>query len=340
MNKTLIFFCISCCLLIFSIIVVNTGPIITGVVGGSWNYQNCKRYSDHRKHIDDERIISDKNIRDEFKKYLKQGQHLCERQKAMYGLEYASLVSDLFFGVLCSLLSLLHYFEIGKYCEKVTGIIGLACGIIGFILTLIYIIYSGYIFTNDGPGKRYNLYFSSNPNSSPISHYSYGSSSNIIKLNKERAFAEWKDNKYECLYYKKDDEDSFYAKYNDLGKKQYNYHKDFELADANSEYKKCRIGRITFSTSLTSSDEDEKIIEYCKNPLTSLDNKVGSVECKHMYYSGNSREDQISNKYEYDKWVTSIIFGCFIIALNLGLALFGFLLFSQSDGTSGHVAVK
>ena len=335
MNKTLIFFCISCCLLIFSIIVICTGPIITGVVGDSWNNQNCQRYSDHHKYVDDKNLGGD--LKDEFLKHLKKGQHLCERQKAMYGLEYASLISDLFFGVLCSLLSLLHYFGIGKYCEKITGIIGLACGIIGFILTLIYIIYSGYIFTHDGPGKAYDLHASSPPTSSPISHYNTGA---LVKLDKDRVFAEWKEGKYECFYYDKDDEDSFYAKYNDLGKKQYNYHKDFELADYNSEYKKCRIGRITFSTSLTSSDEDEKIIEYCKNPLTSSDNKVDGVECKNIYYSGNSREDQISNKYEYDKWVTSIIFGCFIIALNLGLALFGFLLFSQSDGTSGHVAVK
>ena len=333
MNKTLIFFCISCCLLIFSIIVVCTGPVITGIVDDSWKNQNCQRYSDHRKNVDDKNTITG-DIKEEFKKYLKKGQHLCERQKAMYGLEYASLVSDLFFGVLCSLLSLLHYFGIGKYCEKVTGIIGLACGIIGFILTLIYIIYSGYIFTNDGPGKDFDSYFSTNPASTPISHYSGG----IIKLNKDRAFAEWKDNKYECLYYKKDNEDSFYAKYNDLGKKQYNYHKDFELADSNSEYKKCRIGDLFASLSL--SDEGDKIREYCKNPLTSSNNKVGSVECKNMYYSGFGNAQSISNKYEYDKWVTSIIFGCFIIALNLGLAIFGFLLFSQSDVTSGHVAVK
>jgi len=188
----------------------------------------------------------------------------------------------------------LHYFGIGKYCEKVTGIIGLACGIIGFILTLIYIIYSGYIFTNNGKGKYYDFL---TPLSTKKSHYIGGT----IKLNKERAFAEWKDNKYECLYYKEDDEDSFYAKYNDLDKKQYNYHKDFELADSNSEYKNCRIRRLTFTTSLTSSDEDDKIIEYCKNPLTSSSNKVGNVEYKNLYYSGNSRATQISNKYDYDK---------------------------------------
>ena len=137
MNKTLIFLCISCTLIVFSIITICTGPILTGSLSASnWRNQNCQHYADHRKHIDDEKIIPDKTVRDEYKKYLKKGQHLCERQKAMYGLEYASFISDLFFGVLCGLLSLLHYFGTGKYCEKVTGIIGLACGIIGFILTL------------------------------------------------------------------------------------------------------------------------------------------------------------------------------------------------------------
>ena len=321
MNKTLIFFCISCCLLIFSIIVICTGPVITSVVDGSWKNRNCRHYSDQRKYVDDKNLVTG-DLKDEYLKHLKKGQHLCERQKAMYGLEYASLVSDLFFGVLCSLLSLLHYFGIGKYCEKVTGIIGLACGIIGFILTFIYIIYSGYIFTHDGPGKEYDLYEGLTGVSSPIGHYNYYSG--IYKLDKDRAFAEWKDTKYECLYYDKDkdDEDSFYAKYNDLGKKQYNYHKDYEFST--SEYKNCKVGRSTISKSICGST----------SRLTSFPN------CKKLYYSSNSGENSISNKYEYDKWVTSIIFGCFIIALNLGLAIFGFLLFSQSDGTSGHVAVK
>ena len=76
MNKTLIFFCISCCLIIFSIIVVCTGPVITGIVDGSWKNQNCQRYSDYYKYIDDEKIISDNNIRDEHKKNLKKGLHL------------------------------------------------------------------------------------------------------------------------------------------------------------------------------------------------------------------------------------------------------------------------
>jgi len=321
MNKTLIFFCISCCLLVFSIIVVCTGPIITDILGSAstWRSQNCQQYSDNRKYVEDKKFITNDDQKDDFNKYMKKGQHLCERQKAMYGLEYAALVSDLFFGVLCSLLSLLHYFGIGQVFQKVTGIIGLACGVIGFVLTLIYIIYSGYIFTNDGPGKEYDSDKDHNDFSSTVSHYSSGK---VFKLDKDRAFAEWKDGKYKCFYYDKDkdDEDSIYAKYSDLGKKQYNYHKDFEYADSNSEYKKCDIEEIS-----TISDDPWTV---CTTTITKEPN------CDKLYYSGNGSEDEFSFKYKYDKWVTSIIFGCFIIALNIGLAIFGFLLFSDSSNGS------
>jgi len=314
MNKTLIFFCISCCLLVFSIIVVCTGPIITDILGSAsiWRSQNCKQYSDQRKYVEDKKLITNDDEKDNFNKYMKKGQHLCERQKALYGLEYAALVSDLFFGVLCSLLSLLHYFGVGQVFQKVTGIIGLACGIIGFVLTLIYIIYSGYIFTNDGPGKEYDSTISSF--ASTVLHYDLDDA--IYKLDKDRAFAEWKDGKYKCFYYDKDkdDEDSIFAKYSDLGKKQYNYHKDF--TEPNSEYKKCDINDVT-------SYED---------PLTVCKSNLGKyLTCDKIYYSGNDDKNEISFKYEYDKWVTSIIFGCFIIALNIGLAIFGFLLFSDSS---------
>ena len=34
-------------------------------------------------------------------------------------------------------------------------------------------------------------------------------------------------------------------------------------------------------------------------------------------------------KYIYDRWVTTIIFACFIIACDIGLAIFGFFLFKS-----------
>ncbi len=313
MNKTLIFLCISCVLIVFCIITLCCGPMINYDL--DWDNQNCKIYADTHEYIDKTYSTG----KDDYLKFLKKGQHLCERTNAMHGLEYASFISVLFFGVLCSLLSLLHYFGIGKFFEKITGIIGLACGVIGFILTLIYIIYSGYIFTNDGPGKNYS-YSTTIP--STFSPYDNA----MIKLNKERAYAEWKDNKYECLYYDADDEGSFYAKYSDLGKKQYNYHKDFGI-DASSEFQNCQESSIS------------TIISFCKNLPSSIQSN-GGVECKSLYYDSNGSLDNFGNKYLYDKWVTTIIFGCFIIALNIGLAVFGFLLFKQSDGLSGPVTLQ
>ena len=131
---------------------------------------------------------------------------------------------------------------------------------------------------------------------------------------------------YKCLYYDANNEESFYAKYSDLGKKQYNYHKDFKYADSNSEYKKCDVG----VSSLAIADP----FSVCAGTTSKI------LNCNKLYYSGNIGSDEISNKYLYDRWVTSIIFGCFIIAINIGLAIFGFLLFSQTEGSSGHVAVK
>ena len=331
MNKTLIFLCISCTLIVFSIICICTGPILTG--NFDWKDENCQHYADHHKYIESQTYGSG-ILKDDYLKFVKKGQHLCERQKAMYGLEYASFISDLFFGVLCGLLSLLHYFGTGNYCEKVTGIIGLACGIIGFILTLVYIIYSGYIFTHDSFGKDYDLSNDPVPTSSPVSPYT---SDSIVKLNKDRAFAEWKSNKFECLYYDKDDEDSFYAKYNDLGKKQYNYHKDYSFAKSDSDYENCKLEDFitTFTNPLRSSD----IFSFCQNPSIASNVNNGK-ECKYLYFHNNDGSNGIDYKYGYDKWVTSIIFGCFIIALNIGLALFGFLLFKQTDGQSGPVTLR
>jgi len=55
----------------FSIIVINTAQNISTSSG--WKEHNCQIYTDHRKYVDDEKIIPDKTIRDNFKKYLKEG---------------------------------------------------------------------------------------------------------------------------------------------------------------------------------------------------------------------------------------------------------------------------
>ena len=219
----------------------------------------------------------------------------------MYGLEHASFILDVILGFLCLILGLLHYFDVGKPFEKVTGIIGLATGIIQFILTLVYICYSGYIFTNDGP-----------------------ESNSLLKADKDGVIATWDDSKnlYKCDYYDKDDKYSIYAKYNDLGKKIYNYDKDYYQAENTDKVKKC-----VFSSTIEHFDE---ACESGDGYVKGTDSTNKQQDCDKLY--SISFTTDVENKYLYDRWVTTIIFACFIIACDIGLAIFGFFLF-KSDGS-------
>ena len=314
MNKGLIFLCLSCSILFLTIVTICNAPIITHTIDADdWGVQNCQYYADNRKSIEDDKDLT-KDQKDKQLESNDKEKHLCDRKKAMYGLEYAAFILDLVFGFSCTLLSLLHFFGVGKSFEKLTGIIGLISGVIGFIFTLIYIIYSGYIFTNDKPGDT-------------------------IKLDKNREVAKWTGSKYECLFYDKDDDDSFYAKWNDLGKKQYNYHKDFSFPDENSKYDECSFKGIESTiTGLSGypSGQVPSLKECCSNSFFSLA-KTAAGNCDYLFYSDS---DGVENKYIYDKWVTSLIFGCIIILLNLGLAVFGFLIFKESGGSSGPVTIQ
>jgi hypothetical protein len=199
---------------------------------------------------------------------------------------------------------LLHYFDIGKPFEKVTGIIGLATGIIGFVLTLVYVIYSGYIFTKDP-------YDDGSDPTSP------GSNPYIYKRNGDWAFAEFEDGKgYKCLFYKEKDAFSIFARYSDLGKKQYNYNKKKTqaYADTNSDFYKCTN---PYSPSSCLNEEYYPSITTKQN------------DCNYFYAEP---EDDYVYKYLFDRWITTIIFSCLIIACDIGLAIFGFLLF-KSDGS-------
>lgn len=292
MKKTL-FLIFSGAIVIFSVICICSAPILNKVTidnifePSDLGYLNCQKDSDDYKKTKE--VTSDKEIL----KPLKHKLNVCNRYKAVYGLEHASLILDVFLGFLCLILGLLHYFDVGKPFEKVTGIIGLATGIIQFILTLVYICYSGYIFTNDGP-----------------------ESTSLPKAHNDGAVASWDGSNYKCDYYDKDDAYALYAKYSDLGKKAYNYDKDIFYNEPTNKAIKCPITNIV---TICNSGEG-------KFGSTKLD------DCEKLYYV-NPTNDKVENKYLYDRWVTTIIFACFIVACDIGLAIFGFLLF-KSD-TSG-----
>ena len=65
--------------------------------------------------------------------------------------------------------------------------------------------------------------------------------------------------------------------------------------------------------------------QFTESITAALNNK-----CKYLYLT--RKANGFGNKYLFDRWVTTIIFSCFIIACCIGLAIFGFLLF-KSDGS-------
>ena len=118
-------------------------------------------------------------------------------------MEYTSFIFNIVIGFVCSLLGLFHLFDLKKeeFASK-TRLIVFICGIVGFALSFVYVIFNGLVFTS-----KY---------------------SNVMERESDGYFAERKGNKYICIAsHRKNDAFSGYAKFSDLNKKQYNYEKNF-----------------------------------------------------------------------------------------------------------------
>ena len=193
----------------------------------------------------------------------------------MYGLEFSSLIIDVFLGFICALFGLLHFFDVGKFFQKISGLIGVATGIIGLVLTTVYVGYSGYIFTKDH-------------------------NTNIYKRDSEGAYAEWNDSekKYKCIFYEEKNTDSIFAKFNDLGKKQYNYEKKKTQADLDSEFIGCRFDDSQHLT-------NENGIDFYPDVSKCGSHEFYSTGGYKLLYSGNKKcenlyldeETGVENKY-------------------------------------------
>ena len=272
MNKVLIFLILSITIVAFSVISISSGPIINKSItsSSSWAYDNCQ------KHADDEEKATDLNNRYKFHRE----KTLCQRRKAMYGLEYASFIFDVICGFVCALLSFLRYLNVGKGTEKNTGLVGLITGVVGFVLTFAYFVYSAYIFTNDKADGNIKKLF---PN---------GATYKIV--------GESSDQKLITSYENDKNDDSQFIKYYELGQKQYNYDSDITKVYGTST--KCVFNSDT-------------------------DSPTPNPQCEYLYDTYNSPENGIGNKYLYDKWVNTLIFSFVISVCNIGLLIFGLLLF-------------
>ena len=284
MSKGLIFFCCSCAILLFTIINLSVGPIISGKVGKDnqfnhefyWGTANCEYWKD--------RYDESHDSGDVLKYGLEWYKDECIRKKAMHDMEYTSFIFNAVIGYVCATLGLLHLFDVKKEFVSKTGLIGLGCGIVGFVFSFVYVIFNGLVYTT------------------------YYDSSSLYKRDSDGVFAEKKGNEYECIYFDSEhNKHALIAKYSDLIQKQYNYNKDLDesLGKINSN---CKIAPSSLSCG--------------------TNGKIALISgCDKLYVNVDYLNIGVTNKDKSDRFLTTLILSLFVCLANIGLAIFGFLLF-------------
>ena len=306
--KKLLYFCMAGGILLFSIIVVNISPSIS--LGFNNSSESCSYYADKYEYDDKKDLVkdygNDKERKDKRLYEDKKQKTRCERGKAMTGLEYAALNINIVCGFVCTLLGFIYYFNITDV-RKIACFVGLGTGIVGFVLTLVYVIESGLVF-NDNDG------------------------SSELRMDSDGAVMEYnsKAGRYKCIYYKKEKYDSIYRRYSDYGNKYLNYYKDVRPEEKNYKFQQCTIDSLMLSSlsyeRCKSFDEDNNLNSGKLIYTDDQGQKKG--ECDKLglaeIYENNA------HKRIYDHWLTTIIFCCFIFLLDIGLAIFAFLNLSDS----------
>ena len=286
MSKGLIFSCCAYAILLFTIVNLSVGPIISGKVGTDddfyWGTMNCEYYND--RYDEDKKTLSGDDL-----KYGAEWQKKeCQAKKGMHDMEYTSFIFDIVIGFVCGLLGLLHLFDTKKEFVPKTGLIGLGCGIVGFALTFVYVIFNGIVYTT---------------------YHDYDNGE--FKRDDDSSFAV-KDSSgnFKCTYFEDNNPHSVYAKYSDLSAKKYNYDKDLVNSLSQSN---CVIQRL-----------DSDICSSGTIDSSDFSNYGISGSCSKLYVEPGT---EILNKDKSDRFLTALILSLFVCLANIGLAIFGFLLF-------------
>ena len=299
--KKLLFFCIAGSILLFNIIVINISPAIT--LGFSdWSYESCSYYSDKYEYDEKKDLTNYHNSQEEKDQLLyedKRDKTKCEKKKAMVLLEYTALNINIFFGFICAFLGFFYCFRLGNV-SIIAGFAGLGTGIIGFVLTLAYVIESGLVF-NDNVDRS------------------------SMRIDSDGAFLEWniKKNHYICIFYERDEYDSIFLRYSDYGNKYLNYFKDIRPEENNYRYEQCQISEVSYQYC---KNADEK--QYDEDYLKYYNSQGQEFGCDKLVYYHNNNDNYYKNIY--NRWLTTLILCCFILILDIGLAIIGFLIFYES----------
>ena len=214
MNKVNIFFYCSCAILLFTIINLSVGPVISGKAPFEGT-DNCAERSDNYDNAKKNPSCDDDCLKYGYEWYLNR----CNNEKGMYNMEYTSFIFDVVIGFVCGLMGLLHFYGLIQNFSPKMGLIGFGCGILGFVLTFVYVILNGIVYTTYYNENTYMIY----------------------KRDSDGAFAEKKGDYFECLYFDTSrNTHAMYAKFSDLNKKQYNYNKDIAESYSKGEAKNCQ----------------------------------------------------------------------------------------------------
>ena len=312
MGKGTLFFCCASCILVLTIINLSIGPIVSGALKNIMNEDlgtlNCEKKKDELDDAKDQPGVND----DVIKYYYEYSYNACQRKKGMHDMEYTAFIFDIVIGLICGLLGLLHIFEVKKDFVSNTGLIGIICGVIGFALTFVYVIFNGLVYTTVYAGTI---------------DISTGSASihGVLKRDEDYAIAEKDGDTFKCLYF--DNQFNFFsafAKFSDLGKKQYNYDKDIK-----DDVQNGKIPSVCIDTN-TGGDGGDFAFECARKEKLSITSHVTSLisnGCQKIYINSVRSNDGIENKDLSDRFLTTLILSLFVCLASIGLALFGFLLF-------------
>ena len=276
--------------MILSAINISIGPIVNKKVGTDWGTANCEYWKD--QYEEKKTTLSGKEIK--YEEGWKKEE--CLRKKGMYNMEFTSFIFNICIGFSCGLLAFLHLLEAKKDFIPKTGLIGLICGVVGFVLSFVYVVYNGIVYTK---------------------YYEY----TIYKRDSEGAFAVLNGDKYICFYHDEPaNKHSIIAKFSDLIKKQYNYDKDLIASYQSPEVRACKQSP---TLCLGGKEIDASTI--------TPDSSVPSItKCNYLYVDSEPITT-FSYKDLSDRFLTTLILSLIVCLANIGLAIFGILLFQKPE---------
>lgn len=286
------FFICSCAILIFAITNFSIGPIINRRVNPASSALNCDYFLDDFEKGKEKNPNMNETTRETYEYNI----FVCRNGKAMINMEYTSFFFNTAIGFICVLLGL-HALQ--KNAIPKSGVIGMACGVVGFALTFVYVILNGIIYTN--------LYLDED----------------YLKVDGESAFAELDGEKYRCLYFRKQgDKRAIIAKFSDLIKSQYNYNKALIDSFKTDVDKNTSTSRCSTSKSVVERcGKWEYITDY--QGFIYLEN-FQIKQCNKLYYFRNYRDYQ-----NYDlsaRFLTALLLSIIILLFYCGLIYSGFMM--------------